>query len=502
MSTRIYSSYLYLKQQAQVGAEVQVRQSGAVVPEPSADNSSSTRLERKPIVRYCSRQFREELRLLYPGLDSKPERWLFLQYLIYCQHFDFATDKLVASAQVVSEWMGRQGAFHGKNFSVRDVAEDFSAHVFPVSLSGFIFAPSKGIFESRNVLSKFPVELERLWEVERRSRRTPRVEFATGNKAVNPSLNLVSPSAPEASRIMVAYMNALPSNRFSKAVSAHWEEAAALAATLGEMHTPAGRQSAILTQLLTNPKPIYKTVERSARIFSATDASIANLKRCVRDVLCQDWLKCDLASAQYSINYRLWGMEEMGIPFVASPFDTLIADLGLTRDARPALKKIMYSICFGMSTRRDPTRENISDLADAIAPNLWRRMRFHPLIMGLLGTRKSQFERIRRDGFALDAWGTPIPLVPEAYAGRSGDNVRSVLAQLAQSYEQRLMFEIYKLAKLNTGKHGFSIMVNVYDGLYICVHDPADVDSWKRRISTAVEIEAARIGINTQLDWA
>lgn len=452
-------------------------------------------------VRFCSNRFREELRTLFPGLDGKPDRWLFLQFLIYCQHFDFATDKLVASARVVSEWMGKEKLFHNNNFSVRDVAGDFSKHVFPVSLSDYVYEPSKARFESRIVLSKFPSEVERLWERERRSRHTPRVEFATGKRAVNPKLNLVSTSAPEASRIMVEYMNALPTNRFSKAVSAHWEEAAEIAASLGEMHTPAGRQSAILTQLLTNPKPYYKTVERSARIFSATDASIANLKRCVRDVLCQDWLKCDLASAQYSINYRLWGMEEIGIPFVASPFDTLIADLGLHRDARPALKKIMYSICFGMGTRRDPTRENISDLADAIAPDLWRRMRFHPLIMGLLGTRKSQFERIRRDGFSLDAWGNPIPLVPEAYDGRSGDNVRSVLAQLAQSYEQRLMFEIYKLAIQNSGKHGFSIMVNVYDGLYICVHDSADIDSWKRRISTAVESEAARLGINTQLDW-
>ena len=501
MSTRIYSSYLFRERQALVEPEDHKGQSTTVTDEPSLGNSSAIRSLSKPIVRFCSRQFREQVRSLYPGLDGKPDRWLFLQFLIYCQHYDFATDKLVASAQVVSEWMGRQGAYHGKNFSVRDVAEDFSEHVFPVSLSGYVFAPSIGKFESRIVLSKFPTELERLWEEERRSRHTPRVEFATGHKAVNPSLTLGFPSAPEASRIMVEYMNALPTNRFSKAVAAHWDEAAALAASLGEMHTPAGRQSAILTQFLSNPKPYYKTVKNSARIFSATDASIANLKQCVRDVLCQDWLKCDLASAQYSINYRLWGMEEMGVHFVASPFDTLIADLGLSRDARPALKKIMYSICFGMSTQRDPTRENIADLADAIAPHLWQTMKLHPLIKGLLETRRAQFKQIRETGFALDAWSNPIPLVPEAHDGRSGDNVRSVLAQLAQSYEQRLMFEIYKLAIQNTGKHGFSIMVNVYDGLYICVHDASDIECWKRRISSAVENEALILGIKTQLDW-
>lgn len=501
MSTRIYSSYLYREGQTQVDAEDNEGQSMAVAAEPSFEISSSADSPRKPIIRFCSRQFREELRALYPGLDAKPDRWLFLQFLIYCQHFDFETDKLVASAKVVSEWMGRQGAFHGKNFSVRDVVEDFSEHVFPVALSGYVYEPSRGKCESRIVLSKFPKEVEEFWERERRSRHTPRVEFATGKKAVNPRLNLVSTSAPEASRIMVEYMNALPTNRFSKAVAAHWLEAAALAATLGEMHTPAGRQSAILTQLLTNPKPLYKTAENSARIFSATDASLANLKRCVRDVLCQDWLKCDLASAQYSINYRVWGMEEAGVPFVDSPFDTLIADIGLSPDARPALKKIIYSICFGMSTRRNPSRENICDLANAVAPNLWCCLKSHPLIKGLLETRRAQFKQIRDTGFALDAWNNPILLEPDAHDGLPGDNVRSVLAQVAQSYEQRLMFEVYRLAIQNPGKHGFSIMVNVYDGLYICVNDASECECWKKRISSAVENEAFKLGIKTQLEW-
>jgi hypothetical protein len=194
-------------------------------------------------------------------------------------------------------------------------------------------------------------------------------------------------------------------------------------------------------------------------------------------------------------------MQNAGYPFVASPFDTLIADLGLSSGARPALKEIIYSICFGMSTRRNPARENICDLANAIVPNLWCSLKHHHLIKGLLETRQAQFKHIRKNGLALDAWNNPILLKPEPYDGLPGDNVRSVLAQMAQSYEQRLMFEVYRLAIQNSGKHGFSIMVNVYDGLYICVHDASDVDSWKRRIASAVEDEASKLGIKTQLDW-
>ncbi len=452
-------------------------------------------------VRFCSKWFREELRALYPGLDAKPERWFFLQYLIYCHHYDFATGKLVASAKLVAEWMGKEREYHRRNFSTRAVADDFSKNVFPVDLLAHVHKPSKGLFEARIVLSAFPKAVEQLWEIERRSRKSPRVEFATGKKAVNPKLTLGSSSAPEASKVMAKYMNGLPTNRFTKAINAHWDEAAAVAANLGDMHTPAGRQSAILAQLITNPKPLYKTVENSARIFSATDASIANLKRCVRDVLCQDWLKCDLASAQYSINYRVWGMEDAGTPFVAKPFDTLISDLGLSADARPALKKIIYSICFGMSTRRDSAKENISDLCNAISPNLWHSFKKHRLINGLLKTRKIQMNNIRFDKYALDAWDSPILLKPQLHNGRTGDNVRSALAQVAQSYEQRLMFEIYRLALQNRGKHGFSILVNTYDGLYIDVHDKSDTESWKRRISGAVQAEAMKLGIHTQLEW-
>ena len=63
------------------------------------------------------------------------------------------------------------------------------------------------------------------------------------------------------------------------------------------------------------------------------------------------------------------------------------------------------------------------------------------------------------------------------------------------------MFEVYRLAIQNPGKHGFSIMVNVYDGLYICVNDASECECWKKRISSAVENEALKLGIKTQLEW-
>lgn len=157
------------------------------------------------VTRFCSKWFRDELLKLYPNLDGNPQRWLFLQYLIYAQHFDIRTDQLVVSAELLSEWLDKGKSFFGNNFSVRDIATDFSTNVFPVELSEFAFEPSKRNFKSRILLSSFPQEVEQLWRVERCSRLTPRVDFATGNKAVSPqpAVPAGSESASEASKTMV-----------------------------------------------------------------------------------------------------------------------------------------------------------------------------------------------------------------------------------------------------------------------------------------------------------
>lgn len=450
------------------------------------------------VVRYCSQWFRDEISRLYPALDSNPGRWQFLQYLLYAVHFDEEDDSLVISRDELSVWLGKEKAFGSGHDSVKRRADDFSEHVFTISLGGNVHKPSRGRFRSYTVKSPLPPELSSLWEFERRSRRVPRIQFVSGAKVhVSDELPTVESSC-EASVEMAQYMNGLPTNRFATAVARHWDEANAVAAELGDVNTPVGKHcAATMTRLLTHPKPLYKTVSKSTRIYPAHGAMLPSLKRCVREVICQDWMKCDLRAAQYAINVAIWNLEEFGCKLTERPYDEIIEDLGLPRDARAQIKELVFCLFYGMANTGGG-KVNLPKKAEAIRIGLWAELKKHRIFKPLLRGREEVKRLIRVEGYATDAWGRIIPLVPHS----NGDNVKSIMAQVSQSYEQRIMHAAYRLAQHSSGKHGFTILVNTFDGLHLHPHDTADANSWRRRISDIVSVECKLLGVPTSLEWS
>lgn len=450
------------------------------------------------VIRYCSQWFRDEILRLYPALDSKRGRWEFLQYLVFCVHFDEEDDSLVLSRDELSVWLGKEKAFGGGHDSVKRRAEDFSNHVFPISLGDCVHKPSRHIYRSYTVESPLPPALTLLWEAERRSRQLPRVQFVSGSSVhVSDELPTVESSC-EASVEMAQYMNGLPTNRFATAVARHWEEANSVAAALGDVNSPVGKHcAATLTRLLTHPKPLYKTVEKSTRIYPAHGAMLPSLKRCVREVICQDWMKCDLRAAQYTINVAIWNLEAFGCKLTERPYDEIIEDLGLPHDARAQIKELVFCLFYGMANTGGG-KVNLPKKAEAIRIGLWAELKKHRLFSPLLRGREEVKRRIRAKGYATDAWGRIVQLVPDTQR----DNVKSVMAQVSQSYEQRIMFAAYRLAQRSRGSHGISILVNTFDGLHVHPHHASDTIYWKRRISSAVSQECKELGIPTSLEWS
>lgn len=449
------------------------------------------------IVRYCSQWFRDEILRLYPSLDAKPGRWEFLQYLLYGVHFD-EDERLIVSRDELSAWLGRREYFGSGHGSVRRIAQDFSEHVFPVSLSNHVYNPAKQEFLSKTLESALPPDVSSLWETERRTRKRPRIQFASGSKVMVPDELPVLTASCKASLEMATYMNELPSNRFTMAVERHWDEAASVAAKLGDVNSAVGKHcAATLTRLLTHPKPLYKTVEKSARIFPVHAAMLPSLKRCVREVICQDWMKCDLRAAQYAINISIWRLDEMGCSITDRPYDEIIDDLALPLESRAQIKELIFCLFYGMAnTGRG--KVNLPKKAEQIRRGLWAELRKHRLFKPLLKGREEVKRRIREDRCATDAWGRVIPLIPDS----RGDNVKSIMAQVSQSYEQRIMHAAYELAQHSRGKHGFTILVNTFDGLHLHPHDTSDTNFWKRRLTDAVSQECIRLGIPTSLDWS
>lgn len=449
------------------------------------------------VVRYCSQWFRDEILRLYPSLDAKPGRWEFLQYLLYGLHFDEEDESLIISREELASWVSRR-QFSWGHGSVRRMSEDFSANVFPIQLGAHTYRPSRNQFRCHTLTSELPPELIALWEVEWRSRKPPRIQFASGSQAIVLDELPLLKSSCEASVEMAQYMNDLPTNRFSAAVERHWDEAASLAAELGDAHSGVGKHcGATLSRLLTHPKPLYKTVEKSARIYPAHKAMLPSLKRCVREVICQDWMKCDLRAAQYAINVAIWQLEEFGCSFTERPYDEIIEDLALPLESREHIKELIFCLFYGMANTGGG-KVNLPKKAEQIRVGLWGELRKHRLFNPLLRSREEVKRRIRAAGYATDAWGKTIPLVPDS----KGDNVKSIMAQVSQSYEQRIMFAVYKQAQRSRASHGFSILVNTFDGLHLHPHHVSDKTYWKRRISAAVSQECKELGIPTSLEWS
>ncbi len=449
------------------------------------------------VVRYCSQWFRDEILRLYPALDSKPGRWEFLQYLLYGVHLD-EDERLIVSRDELSAWIGKRYHFSSGHGSVRRIAEDFSRHVFPVTLGNHEYSPLRRRFLSKTVDSPLPMELSELWETERRTRKPPRIQFVSGSKAIVSDELPVLNSSCEASVEMAQYMNDLPTNRFTAAVERHWEDAASLAAELGDINSGVGKHcAATLSRLLTHPKPIYKTVKRSARIYPAHKAMLPSLKRCVREVICKDWMKCDLRAAQYAINVAIWQLEEFGCSFTERPYDEIIEDLALPPESREQIKELIFCLFYGMANTGGG-KVNLPKKAEQIRGGLWAELRKHRLFNPLLRGREEVKRRIRSEGYGTDAWGKIIPLVSDS----KGDNVKSIMAQVSQSYEQRIMFAAYELAQRSRGKHGFTILLNTFDGLHLHPHDTSDRVCLRRRISAVVSQECDELGIPTSLEWS
>src|SRR5439155_14455763 len=118
-----------------------------------------------------------------------------------------------------------------------------------------------------------------------------------------------------------------------------------------------------------------------------------------------------------------------------------------------------------------------------------RRFLFAPLIRDVLIAREEALHRVVSDGGAETCYGKHLQLSGELQA-------RDILAQLAQSWEMKLIYPAFALTADN---RYCKIMLYQFDGF--SAQFTRRPERWATRIKDAVDARATQFKIPTWLDW-
>jgi hypothetical protein len=319
-------------------------------------------------------------------------------------------------------------------------------------------------------------------------------------------------------RRLLEYLNQQPPHRFTRMLR-HLPEAIVFVEAMtmerkrqaAELSDPARRQEALesaervhmrqlslLRAMRDQPQPFYKPTARSVRIFSLNE-SMLRLNRDVRDIVTQDWTYFDLRSAQLAIFAHAWRVPD--VQAFLEQDRSIWAELAiylrtdLDGNLKDACKHALYALIFGAS------RQTIAGaFCDEGYPKvLARRFLQHPLVRAMLEARAAQHQRIRDAGGAENCFGQwiEIPLEWNGKRRRNVPNERSVLAQLAQAWELRLLVPAINLAAQTKQ---FTITAWLHDGFYVDFRDEMRAPQWEHRLVDAVNRQAQALDILTKLE--
>ncbi len=458
------------------------------------------------------REFRKEVAERLPGLGNDYRLWRILEYVLFGTWVDEETGMLVLSAKQTAYLVGEERQWMNHRFNQKELLHEFSDRVFPLSTVGIVFGSFSGPDRAGRLVAQVPSWLNDLAGLERRRTGGDLVEFATGAQwtrqrqaKATQSVRLEAVEAmksspcPETTRLL-EHLNGLPSNSFA----AIRERIPGAHKLVDEIGRDAERQHNLLRAVELHCQPLYQPVGGSVRVYSLNE-SFLRLKREVREHLTCEWLEADLRSAQLAIVAARWNCAQLAdyLQQGKSIWPKLLGSLGLALDGeqKSLVKELVYAVVFGMDER------NLKALAARQWPQVpdpWDRLKRNRLLGEVLRARRLAFRRIRADGGATDAFGRTLRLASRgrSHGAYQPDNAKSLLAQVAQSWELRLMLPILDLAEENRGSSGFRVMMWLHDGVAIHVLDTRRRESWRKRISVAVDANAQSLGIPTSLEWS
>lgn len=460
--------------------------------------------------RSVSRPFRVGLAQALPGLADNRAYWRMTQHLLLGTWRDLDTSRLLLPGELIAVIEGKR---HDKNYVASKFLNAYRRDVMDFAIAPHIFHFDSDRCKARSVKSLvLPQAVSDIAMIERRSRDRNRVWMSSGS-AVMRKHSVASRKKDHAeaqsraqsdgvcpqTRLLLDYMNSLPPNRFTAALS-HLPEAIAAAEGLAD----AENQLNLLKAIRDHAQPYYVPTDKTTRIFSLRE-SVLRLHRSIRKIMTQDWVTADLKSAQLAIVASVWGVPSLSDYLVSGRrvWPDLCQHMGLayTDDDKAVVKGALYAVTFGAGNHR-MTRYMGKHFGN-VSGAYWT-FKGHAVVRALLLARARQLKGIRRAGGGVDAFGNFLEL--ERYE-RDGydyayDNSRSILACIAQSYELALLLPVIRLAASQQFEsHGFTLTTWLHDGFTFAAHRERDREGWKKKLAEVVAVEASRIGIHTALEF-
>jgi hypothetical protein len=291
---------------------------------------------------------------------------------------------------------------------------------------------------------------------------------------------------------LLLYLNGLPSNAFYRILS-NLPEALEEAKKI-EKKESREHQLNVLNAVLDSYQPFYKPTSGSVRIF-AFNENMTQLNKNIRQVLTKGWLEFDLRSAQLAINSKLWQVRKVQkfLQEGGKIWDSLFEWFGLEKseETKRIFKTALYSISYGASFKKSMNYDGRKTLREVLEPLFKDPKQFltHPLIKSLWRARSKQLSKIKREGGAKDCFGRFLSV--------RDFNPRSILAQLSQSYELKLLYPVIELAKKDLR---FDVVLWQHDGFSVLIRKQEDEEMIIFSIKYVVKAVADKLGINTELE--
>lgn len=269
----------------------------------------------------------------------------------------------------------------------------------------------------------------------------------------------------------------------------------------------------VLRQIHAQHKPFYRfsRAGRTDRVFSANTSALM-LPKDVRRTLFAGFHEIDLSSAHLCIAASLWDaaiarerLESAGYVI----WDDLLKHLfpairdvyadDLYDAVKAACKIAVYSTVYGMGRHSIHGKLalrlcHVLDDRDA-GTEAARLFMQHPVVSDLLDARDGELATIQTQGGAEAADGRFIPLPTE-----HGNPAASVLATVAQSYEQALMSVLVEYEQdrdADLSRNRFRVCLWLHDGAYVKMRHPR---ARMKDLNARLEARAEELGVIARFD--
>jgi hypothetical protein len=449
-----------------------------------------------------SRDFRDLIGREFPGVHRNPAHWRMIDHLLLGTFRSNDTGKLLIDQSILASIEGKQALLEQRNYVGENYLIEFQSDVIPgFEWSEWDYEDSK----CRTVIN-LPLSIEikeavtsEIWQWNDRS---DLVYMADGSKPTPAKRKLFreidrcealeesARAGCEDARRLLLYLNNLPTNKFARLLE-YLPSAYEAARAIGD-ENKRSHQLAVLKVVSQEAKPLYQPSSqgKTVRIFPLT-SSMLMLRKELRRVLTQEWHEADLQNSQLAICAKEWDVP-VAQKFLRSggsvwPYLMRHMQLEETPDNKAVLKTSLYSLMFG-KTLDNLQAELMCEFQDTVTVRLFFSC---PLIEAMLNGRRRRTDEIKKAGGAINAY--------DQWLSTKEYNTRSILAQLAQATELKLLSPVINVATDHTDNNGFSILLWQHDGFCWSPDRSKQGESWTNRLKEMVASQARQMGIITEL---